>query len=31
VEFIRRISAVEAEFKPSITSLFFDANDPLDP
>jgi hypothetical protein len=31
VEFIRRISAVEAEFKPSIASLFFDANDPLDP
>jgi hypothetical protein len=30
-EFIRRISAVEAEFKPSIVSLFFDANDPLDP
>ena len=31
VEFIRRLSAVEAEFKPSIVSLFFDANDPLDP
>jgi DUF218 domain-containing protein len=31
VEFIRRISAVEAEFQPSTTSLFFDANDPLDP
>jgi hypothetical protein len=31
VEFIRRISPVEAEFKPSIVSLFFDANDPLDP
>ena len=31
VEFIRRLSAVEAEFKPSIASLFFDANDPLDP
>ena len=31
VEFIRRISAVAAEFKPSIESLFFDANDPLDP
>jgi hypothetical protein len=31
VEFIRQISAVEAEFKPSLTSLFFDANDPLDP
>jgi hypothetical protein len=31
VEFIKRISPVEAEFKPSIVSLFFDANDPLDP
>src|SRR5258705_9450640 len=31
VEFIKRISPVEAEFKPSIASLFFDANDPLDP
>lgn len=31
VEFIRRISAVAAEFKPAIASLFFDANDPLDP
>lgn len=31
VEFIRRISATEAEFKPSVASLFFDANDPLDP
>jgi len=31
VEFIKRISPVEAEFKPSISSLFFDANDPLDP
>jgi DUF218 domain-containing protein len=31
VEFIRRVSAVEAEFQPSIVSLFFDANDPLDP
>ena len=31
VEFIRRISTVEAEFKPSLSSLFFDANDPLDP
>lgn len=31
VEFIRRISPVEAEFKPSMVSLFFDANDPLDP
>jgi hypothetical protein len=31
VEFIKRISPVEAEFKPSVASLFFDANDPLDP
>ena len=31
VDFIKRVSAVTAEFKPSITSLFFDANDPLDP
>ena len=31
MEFIKRISPVEAEFKPSIASLFFDANDPLDP
>ena len=31
VEFIKRISPVAAEFKPSIASLFFDANDPLDP
>jgi hypothetical protein len=31
VEFIKRISLVEAEFKPSVASLFFDANDPLDP
>jgi len=31
MEFIKRISPVEAEFKPSINSLFFDANDPLDP
>jgi hypothetical protein len=31
VEFIKRITPVEAEFKPSIASLFFDANDPLDP
>lgn len=31
IEFIKRISPVEAEFKPSIASLFFDANDPLDP
>jgi len=31
VEFIKRISPTEAEFKPSVASLFFDANDPLDP
>ena len=31
IEFIKRISPVEAEFRPSIASLFFDANDPLDP
>jgi hypothetical protein len=31
VEFIKRISPVAAEFKPSAASLFFDANDPLDP
>ncbi|HXI23980.1 MAG TPA: YdcF family protein [Pyrinomonadaceae bacterium] len=31
VEFIKRISPVEAEFQPSVASLFFDANDPLDP
>jgi hypothetical protein len=31
LEFIRRISPVAAEFKPSVTSLFFDSNDPLDP
>src|SRR5262249_27191168 len=31
VEFINRISPVAAEFKPSVASLFFDANDPLDP
>ena len=31
MEFIKRISPVEAEFKPSAASLFFDANDPLDP
>ncbi len=30
-DFIKRISPTEAEFKPSVTSLFFDANDPLDP
>jgi hypothetical protein len=31
MEFIKRVSPVEAEFKPSVMSLFFDANDPLDP
>jgi len=31
IEFIKRVSPVEAEFKPAIASLFFDANDPLDP
>jgi hypothetical protein len=31
VEFIKRISPTEAEFKPSVASLFFDPNDPLDP
>ena len=31
VEFIRQISPVAAEFKPSVASLFFDATDPLDP
>jgi DUF218 domain len=31
LEFIKRISPVEAEFRPSVGSLFFDANDPLDP
>ena len=31
MEFITRISAVAAEFKPSVAALFFDANDPLDP
>lgn len=31
MEFIKRISPVEAEFKPANASLFFDANDPLDP
>jgi len=31
IETITRISPVVAEFKPSVTSLFFDANDPLDP
>jgi hypothetical protein len=31
VESITRISPVAAEFKPAVASLFFDANDPLDP
>ena len=31
IEFITRTSPVTAEFKPSVGSLFFDANDPLDP
>jgi hypothetical protein len=31
MEYIKQISATEAEFKPSVASLFFDANDPLDP
>jgi hypothetical protein len=31
MEFINQISPVAAEFKPSVASLFFDANDPLDP
>ena len=31
VEFIKRVSPVTAEFKPSVASLFFDCNDPLDP
>lgn len=31
MEFITRISPIAAEFKPSVASLFFDANDPLDP
>ena len=31
MEFITRISPVAAEFTPSEASLFFDANDPLDP
>jgi hypothetical protein len=31
VESIRRVSPTEAEFTPSVASLFFDPNDPLDP
>jgi len=31
LEFIERVSPIAAEFTPSVASLFFDANDPLDP
>jgi hypothetical protein len=31
IESVTRISPIAAEFKPAIASLFFDANDPLDP
>jgi hypothetical protein len=31
MEFITQVSPIAAEFKPSVASLFFDANDPLDP
>lgn len=31
MEFIKQVSPVAAEFCPSVASLFFDANDPLDP
>lgn len=31
MEFIKQIAPDQAEFKPSVLSLFFDANDPLDP
>jgi len=31
MESITQISPIAAEFKPSVASLFFDANDPLDP
>ena len=31
MEFIKQISPTAAEFKPSVASLFFDVNDPLDP
>jgi DUF218 domain len=31
IESINRISPVTAEFTPSVASLFFDVNDPLDP
>lgn len=31
LESIERVSPIAAEFRPSVASLFFDANDPLDP
>lgn len=31
MEKIKQVSPVEAEFQPAVASLFFDANDPLDP
>lgn len=31
MEFISPVSPIAAEFKPAVASLFFDANDPLDP
>jgi hypothetical protein len=31
MEFITQVSPAAAEFKPSVASLFFDVNDPLDP
>ncbi len=31
MESIKKNSPIEAEFMPSVASLFFDANDPLDP
>jgi DUF218 domain-containing protein len=31
LESIERVSPIAAEFEPSVASLFFDANDPLDP
>jgi len=31
LEWITQVSPIAAEFKPSVASLFFDANDPLDP
>jgi len=31
LEWITQVSPITAEFKPSVASLFFDANDPLDP